>query len=90
MKERRWKPSPDIFYVVETRGVSLVNRKKRQTISIPYPYAGLWGMIACGTYGRESTRRLMALLLAVDEMEAEKRIIRTLEGWLNAGFLEIY
>jgi hypothetical protein len=88
MKDTRWKPSPDISWTVETRGLSLVSRKQGRFVSIPYPHAGLWAMIADGTYSLERARRLMALLLGADERQAEEEIIRTLENWRKTGLVD--
>ena len=40
-----------LLWFVETRGVTLCNRNESVRLSIPYPHAGLWALIANGNYG---------------------------------------
>jgi len=67
--------------------VSLVSRKQELFVSIPYPHAGLWAIIADGTYSPERARRLVALLMGSDEDEADREVTQALESWREAGLM---
>lgn len=82
------KPSPDISWVVEKRGVTLMNRRARVSFSIPYPAAGLWALLANGNYSLTGARDLMAILMSVSAPEAEQEVLRILAGWRDAGLLQ--
>jgi hypothetical protein len=85
--DAKLKPAPGISWIVEVRGVTLVSRQRGAFASIPYPYAGLWAMVADGTYTPERARKLMALLMAVDEEESEREIVRTSAAWRGHGLV---
>ena len=81
------RPSTDISWVVETRGVTLISRQQGVYVSIPYPHAGLWAILADGTYSPERARELMGILMATGEREAEGEVALTLAAWQKAGLL---
>jgi len=81
------RPSPDVSWVVEARGVTVVHPARGAFLSIPYPYAGLWAILAGGSDDMDRARRLMSLLLAIDEPRAELEIARALAVWREAGLL---
>jgi len=81
------KPAPDMLWVVELRGTTVVVRSRGVYLSIPYPHAGLWAILADGTYSPERARALMACLMSASEEEAGREVERTLAAWLEAGFL---
>lgn len=81
------RPSPDLSWFVEARGVTLVSPDLGAFLSIPYPHAGLWAILADGSYSLDRARELMALLMATDEDQAEREIGRTLTAWRDTGLL---
>ena len=81
------RPAEHICWVVETRGVTLVSRDGAAPLSIPYPHAALWGVIADGHYTPQSARAMMALLCRTDEAYAEREIARVLAGWQDMGLV---
>ena len=82
------KPAAGLFWVVEDFGVTLYCREKGLHLSIPYPMAGLWALVANGNYDRETACDLIALLRAIDQPEAEDAVSKTLAGWRETGLLE--
>ncbi len=81
------RPAPDISWIVETRGVTLIRGRRGSCLSIPYPHAGLWAMLADGTYSQECARDLMALLMVTDANHADREVLETLAVWQAAGLL---
>lgn len=81
------KPSPNICWLVLKRGITLVSPETGPLASIPYPYAGLWALIAEGNVSQERARDLMAVLMSIDEQEAQGQVINTLTAWQKAGFV---
>ena len=89
MKDAVLRPAPDLAWVVETRGLTLVRRRGGAFASIPYPHAGLWAILADGSYTPERARNLLALLLSIDEKAAERELVQTLAAWQEAGLIVI-
>jgi hypothetical protein len=81
------KPSSRIVWFIETRGVTLCSHDKRLNLSIPYPYAGLWALIANGNYRKDYAVELMSHLLLADRNRAEREVEETLDDWIRAGLL---
>lgn len=81
------RPSCQVSWFVETRGVTLCNREGSVRHSIPYPHAGLWALIANGNYSETCAAELMSVLMSVGRREAEREIEETLAAWMQAGFL---
>ena len=82
------KPSSHLTWFVETRGVTLSSHDRRLDVSIPYPYAGLWALIANGNYSPGLAAELMSVLLSVDKEQAAGEVALTLAAWQQAGYLE--
>jgi hypothetical protein len=82
------KPSSRITWFVETRGVTLSGAALSLHVSIPYPYAGLWALIANGNYSPGLAAELMSVLLSVDRDQAASEVALTLAAWQQAGYLE--
>lgn len=89
MMAERLKPAADIAWAVELRGVTLFSRRRNIYWSIPYPYAGLWAMLADGTYSLERARDLMALLTADGDEAAEHRVVSVVAAWRREGLLDV-
>ena len=51
--------------------------------SIPYPHAGLWALIANGSYTKVLATELMSILMTISKEEAEREIEDTLETWIK-------
>ncbi len=83
------RPAADLSWIVETRGATLIQRRHGAVASIPYPYAGLWALLADGRYTRDRARDMMSVLLQTPPQEAEKEIRRALATWRKAGFLQV-
>lgn len=81
------KPSCQVSWFVETRGVTLCSRDGSVRHSIPYPHAGLWALIANGHYSTAYASELMSVLMSVGRQEAEREVEETLAAWMQAGFL---
>lgn len=81
------KPSCQVSWFVETRGVTLCSRDGSVRHSIPYPHAGLWALIANGNYSAAYASELMGVLMSVGRQEAEREVEETLAAWMQAGFL---
>ncbi len=81
------RPASDVSWLVETRGVTVASRRCGVAMSIVYPYAGLWAMVADGSYTPDRARDLMALLMATSPQDAEKEVVRTLAVWLEMGYI---
>jgi hypothetical protein len=85
------RPAREVWWVVETRGVTLVRRDGDMPgaalLSIPYPYAALWALIADGRYTPQRARRMMALVSRADEGQAERGVERALAMWQGMGLV---
>jgi hypothetical protein len=81
------KPSSRLSWFVETRGVTLSSRDGNVHLSIPYPHAGLWALIANGNYRKDRAVELMSILMSVGKQEAEREIEETISTWIRAGIL---
>jgi hypothetical protein len=81
------RPSNRILWFVETRGVTIGSRDKSLSFSIPYPYAGLWALIANGNYHKECAVELMSHLMSTDRNKAEREVEETLVDWMQTGLL---
>jgi hypothetical protein len=82
------RPARDISWVVETRGITLLRPKGDPAVSIPYPFAALWALIAEARYTPLRARSMMAVLLRVGEPAAEREIERVLTAWETMGLLD--
>ncbi len=82
------KPATGLSWLVEDSGVTLLRRDRGIHLSIPYPWAGLWALIANGNYTMETACDLMAVLQSISKAEAEDRIRNTLEAWVRQGLLK--
>lgn len=56
-------------------------------VSIPYPYAGLWALLAEGACPGARANELMGLLTGADEKSSERNVARTLEDWRRTGLI---
>lgn len=81
------KPSGQVSWFVETKGVTLCGKNGGVRHSIPYPHAGLWALIANGNYTPDGAIELMSVLMAVGEREAEREVEETLAIWIQQGIL---
>jgi hypothetical protein len=81
------KPSNRIVWHVETRGVTIGSRDRSISISIPYPYAGLWSLIANGNYRKDSAVALMSHLMQAERNRAAIEVEKTLMDWMQTGLL---
>lgn len=82
------RPSRRLTWFVEARGVTLCSYDRQLHVSIPYPHAGLWALIANGNYRPGPAAELMSVLLSVDRERAADEVASTLAAWRQAGFLE--
>lgn len=80
-------PVPHLSWFVETRGVTLVHRDRGVELSIPYPYAGLWALIANGNFELTFATEMMGILLSVARREAAREVRETLEVWRKASLI---
>jgi hypothetical protein len=81
------KPSSQMSWFVETRGVTLCSLDGSVRCSIGYPHAGLWALIANGNYSLASAIELMSVLMSVKRPEAERAVEDTLNAWKREGFI---
>jgi hypothetical protein len=81
------KPSRQVSWFVETRGVTLCSRDGSVCHSIPYPHAGLWALLANGNYSPACATELMSILMSLGKQEARREVEKTLEAWRQLGFL---
>ena len=56
-------------------------------LSIPYPQAGLWALVANGNYSKARAVELMSVLMSIGRQEAERKVEDTLSAWMQAGLL---
>jgi hypothetical protein len=82
------RPAQGIAWVVEQYGVTIYCRDRGPLVSIAYPYAGLWALIADGTYASTRARDVLALLAGMDEGTAARQAARALSAWRTLGLLE--
>jgi len=81
------KPSRKVSWFVETRGVTLWSRDGSVCLSIPYPHAGLWALIANGNYNPACAAELLSVLMSIGRQEAMREVEKTLAAWRQEGFL---
>ena len=77
------RPATGVSWVVENYGVTVTRPAGALFLSIPYPYAALWALIADGNYRAEFASRLLATLVPTDEQEAGHVAQRTLQQWIE-------
>ncbi len=82
------KPSSHLTWFVEARGVTLSRHSPSLHVSIPYPFAALWALIANGNYSPGFAAELMSVLLSIDREQAADEVALTLAAWQQAGYLE--
>ena len=82
------KPAAGLSWVVEDFGVTLFCREKGLHLSIPYPMAGLWALVANGNYDRKTAGDLVALLRSTDRPAAEDAVRAALAFWRETGLVE--
>lgn len=80
------RPSSGLSWFVETRGVTLWSRSGTR-LSIPYPHAGLWALVANGNYNKVFAAELMSVLMSAGKQEAEREVETTLAAWKEAGLV---
>ena len=71
-------------WVVETRGLTLVDPEKGAVCSLLYPYAAVWDFMVRG-HSREHSVRLTSIIAQVDTRTAEKLVNDCLQTWAQAG-----
>jgi hypothetical protein len=82
------RPAHGIGWVVERNGVTVFDRDRGALVSIAYPYAGLWAMIAGGAYTAGRACELMMLLTGMDEGTAERQAAASLFSWRELGLIQ--
>jgi len=80
------RPSPGVSWIVETTGVTLLYRDGVR-LSIPYPSAALWALVANGNYEKGFATELVSILRTTGRREAEEDVEQTLAGWIRAGLV---
>jgi hypothetical protein len=81
------RPSCDVSWFVEMRGVTLYSSDGSVRCSIPYPHAGLWALIANGNYSKTCAAEMMSVLMSIGRHEAEREVEEALAAWMQAGLL---
>jgi hypothetical protein len=81
------KPAPCISWFVERQGVTVYGRNGEISLSIPYPYAGLWALVANGNYTPSAAANLMSVLLDASPDEARRSVAETLASWTELGLI---
>ena len=88
MKATELETSPGIGWIVERHGVTVVRRNEGAFLSIPYPHAALWAIVADGTYTLERGRELMAAITGKGDRQAEHEVTKTITAWVDAELIE--
>ena len=81
------RPSPGIRWVVETRGVTIAGADGLLRLSIPYPFAAVWALLAHGNYSPELAADLLASLAPMSPGEARRAVGDALRDGQEAGLL---
>ena len=81
------RPSCWVSWFVEMQGVTLYSRDESVRLSIPYPHAGLWELIANGNYRKDRAIELMSILMSAGRQEAEREVEETLSAWMRGGLV---
>jgi hypothetical protein len=81
------KPSDRLSWFVEVGGVTLWDRHGGKHLSIPYPHAGLWALIANGNYSKAYAVELMRLLMPASRKAAQHEVEATLSAWTGLGLI---
>ncbi len=81
------RPAQGISWFVETRGATLGSQDGGIRLSIPYPHAALWAIIANGNYRRDWAVDLIRTLLCTDKDTAQREVEKTLDVWLQTGIV---
>jgi hypothetical protein len=81
------RPAPDIVWFVESRGVTLAGPGGILRLSIPYPFAALWALIANGNYSPAFAVELMMALAPLSREQAHALVADTIHHWRETGIL---
>ena len=80
-------PAQGISWFIEIRGATLGSQDGGIRLSIPYPHAALWAIIANGNYGQRLAVELMQALLCTDKDTARREVEKSLDAWLQMGII---
>lgn len=81
------KIAPGIQWVVERQGITLFSADAARCVSLPYPGAGLWALLANGNYTPAAARELFEVLLDADAAQASAAVAGLLAAWTSMGLL---
>ncbi len=81
------RPAQGISWFIEMRGATLGSQGGGIRLSIPYPQAALWAIIANGNYRQDLAVELMMALLCTDKAAAQREVEKSLDVWLQLGIV---
>lgn len=83
------RPATGVSWVVENYGVTVTRRGGTLFMSIPYPDAALWALVAHGNYTPGRASRLLATIIRTDEETAHCTVEQALRHWLDEGLITV-
>jgi len=75
-----------VQWVVERTGLILL-RPNRPPVRVDYPEAAIWDLLS-RPYDFDTTAAMMQHIAALDETAARDLVTKTVNDWLEEGFLE--
>jgi hypothetical protein len=77
---KHFKLNKDVYYTVDIRGTSVINRKEHNAYFIEYPEAAVW-FILNQRYPPEKSRKLIEAILLETSENHQEYIQSCIENW---------
>jgi hypothetical protein len=82
-----YQAAPGMSWVVQTRGIRVIDEAARHSKMLDYPEALVWEELARGRDGK-SAAGTVCRVTNLDEVEAEALVRQLLCEWMEAGWIE--
>lgn len=78
--------SPGIIWIVQYRGVEVVDELSRQSETLFYPEAAIWDLL-CRGHCQNKVSIMLTFILDVLEKETKELTEQCISRWLKAGWI---
>jgi hypothetical protein len=82
----KFKIKEHIYFVIDTIGVSILDKENHQSNFLTYPEAGIWLILSAGTNLPKSLKMLEPIL-GKNAEETKKCVNQCLDNWRNKGYI---
>jgi hypothetical protein len=83
---REFHSHPHVSWIVETRGIHIINKQTNRTCFLNYPRAAIWDLMTRdNSFDRIIT--FISIISSVNRIKARQLVCESVEEWIKKGFL---